>query len=141
HTSPGTPGNTAERQKAERQHDRQESADGDAGKHRRAEDRRSRHQKVLPVQTGHDEDKSEGNGNDVPNQHPALETTDEIARKCRKKEFHRKPNPQRFQSGSGNGPGQSSPGPDAGSHNYGQSSRAVGGSRLSGRTSVPFALC
>jgi hypothetical protein len=45
-------------------------------------------EEIAPVETGHDEDESEKDGNDMPDDHPALEAANKIARQRDKKLFH-----------------------------------------------------
>ena len=86
----GISGNDAECKKNQRQGDGQQPANHDGGKHPRTKRRIAGGKEIAPVEAGRDEDESEKDGNDMPDDPPALEAANEVAGHRHEKLFHAK---------------------------------------------------
>jgi len=80
--------NEADGKQEQWQGERQQRAKPDGGKHPRTKRRIAGGEEIAPVEAGRDEDESEKDGNDMPDDPPALEAANEVAGRRHQKLFH-----------------------------------------------------
>ena len=72
----------------ERQHERHESADGRGGKHPLAQHRAARGTEIKPVETGLNQNERERDEEQMPENHPPLETAEDVFRQSGEERLH-----------------------------------------------------
>jgi len=85
---PGISDNEADDKQEQWQGERQQPANPNGGPHPRTKRRSAGGEEIAPVEAGHDENESENDGNDMPDEPPALEAANEVAGHRHQKLFH-----------------------------------------------------